>query len=135
MLCQGVVMARRGWGGGSLVLWVQGCWALDEGGGTLAAVLNEVQVVMQLPPRLLTTYLCTQQQLSQVMIRRWQVAEARMMQPELLACVLGCYLRTMITRNSTLRFRIPGSKLQVLTFRVPSRRACVQVPSSANCDE
>lgn len=52
-------MAQRRWGGGSLVLWVSSCWALNEGGGALAAVLNEVQVMVQLPPWLLTAHLCT----------------------------------------------------------------------------
>ena len=64
MICEGVVMAERGRGGGSLLLGVEGSWALDERGCALAAVLDEIKVVIQLPARLLTAHLCSHTQWS-----------------------------------------------------------------------
>ena len=61
MLCQGVVVTQGGWGGGPLVLWVEGSGALDQRGGALAAVLDEVQVMIQLPAWLLTAHLRMEQ--------------------------------------------------------------------------
>ena len=65
---QGVILAQGGWGGGSLLLWVEGSWALDQRGCTLAAVLNEVEVMIQLPAWLLTPHLCSSPRSREVMM-------------------------------------------------------------------
>ncbi len=57
MLIQGVVLSR--WQGWHRLLWVGSCWALDQGGCALATVLNEVEVMIKLPPGLLPTHLQT----------------------------------------------------------------------------
>ncbi len=55
MLIQGVVLSR--WQGWHRFLWVGSCRALDQGGCALAAVLDEVEVMIKLPPGLLSAHL------------------------------------------------------------------------------
>lgn len=51
-----VLSGGRGWVG-ALVMGVGPCWALYEGGRTLAAMLNEIQVMIELPSGLLPSHL------------------------------------------------------------------------------
>ena len=51
VICQRMVLPQGGRGGGSSVLGTQGSGALHHRSGTLAAVLDEVKMVVQLPAR------------------------------------------------------------------------------------